>query len=110
MLRFVLLIAGLVASVTAAFPQTKADQQKRDLKIEKIEPDPTTAPPKGPVIPRSYAVIVGISHYANVPAKLQLNFPERDAQSIYSALISPEGGRFKAENVVVLTGDRKSVV
>ncbi len=109
MLRFVLLIACLVSSVTAAFPQTKADQQKRDLKIEKIEPDPITAPPKGPTIPRSYAVIVGISHYANVPAKLQLNFPERDAQSIYSALISPEGGRFKAENVVVLTGAKATL-
>ncbi len=90
------------------FSADRCGQQKRDLKIEKIEPDPTL-PPKAPAIPRSYAVIVGISHYAHVPDKLQLQFPERDAQSIYTTLISPEGGRFKAENVVLLTGAKATL-
>lgn len=105
MFRFFLFVA---TAAGIAFPQTVADQQKRDLKIEKIEPDPTL-PPKAPAIPRSYAVIVGISHYAHVPDKLQLQFPERDAQSIYTTLISPEGGRFKAENVVLLTGAKATL-
>lgn len=90
----------------AAFSQTTAPR-KRDLKLEKIEPDANL--PKAPTIPRSYAVIVGISHYANIPSKLQLQFPERDAQSIYTTLISPEGGRFKAENVVLLTGAKATL-
>jgi tetratricopeptide (TPR) repeat protein len=109
MLRFLLFFSmALCTVVSTAFPQAVTDQQKRDLKIEKIEPE-STLPPKAPAIPRSYAVIVGISRYANVPDKLQLQFPERDAQSIYSTLISPEGGRFKAENVVLLTGAKATL-
>ena len=54
-------------------------------------------------------MIVGISHYKNLPEKLQLQYPERDAQSIYTILISPEGGNFKAENVHILTGDKATL-
>jgi hypothetical protein len=50
-------------------------------------------------IPRSYAVVIGISSYKNLPASAQLEFPNRDAEDIYAALISPEGGQFPAENV-----------
>ena len=35
--------------------------------------------------------------------------PERDAQSIYTILISPEGGNFKQENVHVLTGAKATL-
>ena len=107
MLRFrpILFLAVLTAVPSTGFLQTTG--QKRDLKVEKIEPDSNL--PKAPEIPRSYAVIVGISHYANIPDKLQLQFPERDAQSIYTTLISPEGGRFKAENVVLLTGAKATL-
>ena len=87
-----LALAGLAAA--------QAPQQ-RDLKLEKIE-EPK-APANAPA--HSYAVIVGISAYPKLPDKWQLHFPERDAQSIYTALISPEGGNFKAENVKKLTGD-----
>jgi tetratricopeptide (TPR) repeat protein len=52
---------------------------------------------------------VGISAYPKLPAERQLHFPERDAQSIYTALISPEGGNFKAENVKVLTGAKANL-
>ncbi len=66
--------------------------------------------PKGMVMPpRSYAVIVGISHYKNLPENLQLNYAERDAQSIYTILISPEGGNFKAENVHILDGQKATL-
>lgn len=107
MLRFrSIVFLTISTAVSAGFSQTAAPQ-KRDLKVEKIEPDANL--PKAPTIPRSYAVIVGISHYANIPDKLQLQFPERDAQSIYTTLISPEGGRFKAENVVLLTGAKATL-
>jgi tetratricopeptide (TPR) repeat protein len=92
------------AGLAAAQPPAPG-QQQRDLKLEKIEPPnpPSNAPA------HSYAVIVGISAYPKLPPKWQLHFPERDAQSIYTALISPEGGNFKAENVKVLTGPQATL-
>ncbi len=60
-------------------------------------------------VPRSYAVVIGISHYKNLPAGAQLAFPDRDAEDIYAALISPEGGQFPAENVHKLVGERATV-
>lgn len=96
----------LCSSIALAFPQT----QQRDLKVEKIdEPATTTSAPKAVAIPRSYAVIIGVAKYQNLPANLQLNFSERDAEAIYSILISPEGGNFKAENVHKLIGPKATL-
>ena len=97
----------LACAALGAQQQQPPQQRQRDLKLEKIETP--ARPPKAPSIPRSYAVIVGISHYKNLPEKLQLQYPERDAQSIYTILISPEGGNFKAENVHILTGDKATL-
>jgi tetratricopeptide (TPR) repeat protein len=89
-------------------PPTK--QQQRDLTIEKEPPPPSTAgtapaADAGHVaIPHSYALVVGISKYKNLDAASQLHYPERDAESIYTILISPEGGNFHAENVHKLIG------
>ena len=77
--------------------------QQRDLKVEK-EPPPAAPKPAGVTIPRSYALVVGIAKYQSLPDKLQLQYAERDAEAIYSILISPEGGNFRAENVHKLTG------
>jgi tetratricopeptide (TPR) repeat protein len=96
----------LACAALGAQQQQPPQQRQRDLKLENIEPP---APPKTPSIPRSYAVIVGISHYKNLPDKLQLQYSERDAQSIYTILISPEGGNFKAENVHILTGPKATL-
>ncbi len=54
-------------------------------------------------------MIVGISKYKNLEDRLQLQFAERDAQSIHTVLISPEGGNFKAENVHMLTGSQATL-
>ncbi len=97
----------ILAAAAAVFAQQQQPPpQKRDLKIEKLE-DPTLPP--APVVPRSYAVVIGVSHYQNLPPHLQLQFSERDAQSMYTVLISPEGGNFKAENVHVLTGPKATL-
>ena len=101
-LLFLFALAGLAAAQTQTPPPAK---QQRDLKIEKI--DEPTLPPNAPA--HSYAVIVGVSKYPNLPANLQLRFSERDAQSIYTALISPEGGNFRVENVHLLTGDKATL-
>src|SRR5271155_935913 len=101
------LAAGQQPSQPAAQPQAAAPQstppaptqqdQNSDLNFKKE----TTLPP-GQVtvkIPRSYALVIGISKYKNLPAEAQLEYPDRDAESVYTVLISAEGGQFPAENV-----------
>ncbi len=87
--------------------QTPPKNQQRDLKIEKLEAEPSA--PKAPQIPRSYAVIVGVSSYRNLEARYQLKYAERDAQAIFTALISPEGGNFRVENVHLLTNEKATL-
>ena len=59
-------------------------------------------------IPRSYALVVGIADYQdpNVP---KLHYSERDAQSMFDVLISPEGGNFHRENVHLLIGPKATL-
>src|SRR5581483_2729285 len=92
---------GLVAAICGglAFAQKTPSTQPggRDLKIETLgtnAPD-RAAKPAGVTIPRSYALIIGIGRYQNIPADRQLQFSERDADSIYWILINPEGGNFR---------------
>ena len=95
--------------LTAQTPKPEVPGAKqRDLKLEKDEPVNTPAPVK-PSIPRSYALVVGIGKYEKLPENGQLQFPERDAEAIYSVLISPEGGNFKAENVHRLIGGKATL-
>jgi tetratricopeptide (TPR) repeat protein len=55
-------------------------------------------------VPRGYALIIGVSHYANLPADAQLKFAESDARAIYQTVISREGGQIEPENVKMLLG------
>ncbi|MEO8371561.1 MAG: tetratricopeptide repeat protein [Candidatus Solibacter sp.] len=99
----------LCAAVTAAQPTPKPPQsQQRDLKVERLDTPPGVIV-KTVRIPVSYAVIVGISKYPKLAAKDQLAFAERDAQAIFTALISPEGGNFRVENVHVLTNEKATL-
>jgi tetratricopeptide (TPR) repeat protein len=86
-----------------------APVQQRDLKLERDEQPTLPASPSKPAIPRSYALVVGIANYQKLAANAQLLFPERDAEAIYSVLISPEGGNFRAENVHKLIGPRATL-
>src|SRR5580704_1510741 len=105
-MNFAWRIASFILVALAAAAQTKSAQQSksRDLKYEEDRPavTPTT-------IPRGYALIVGVAGYKNLPANAQLDYSERDADSIYSVLISPEGGNFRAENVHRLTGAKATL-
>ena len=70
------------------------------------------APPKTSTAvapPRSYALIIGVGKYQNLSEKQNLLYSERDADSLYSILISPEGGNFRAENVHKLAGSRATL-
>ncbi len=99
---------GTLLLLIAVAALAQRPQTQRDLKIEKDTPPPPAAP-AAPAIPRSYAVVVGVAKYPKLPQNLQLNYSERDAESIYSILISPEGGNFRAENVHKLIGSRATL-
>ncbi len=93
-------LLGLMLFVCTAWGQLT----ERDLKF--VKQPPVT----GPVgIPRSYALVVGISDYANLPPRGQLKFPARDAAAVYTSLISPEGGQFPPENVHRLIGKQATL-
>ena len=102
------LLSTALAFAQQQQPPKPPTQQQRDLKVERLDEAPP-APKGNPLPPRSYAVIVGISAYKNLPENLQLKYAERDAQSIYTILISPEGGNFKAENVHILDGAKATL-
>ena len=86
---------------------------QRDLRIEKDVTTPAAAAPAAKptavAIPRSYALVIGISRYQNLAQGQQLQYAERDAEAIYSILISPEGGNFRAENVRTLIGPKATL-
>ena len=92
----------------AATPQQPQQQdQNRDLKFKKESTTPTGQTTVQ--IPRSYALVVGISHYKNLPKDAQLQYPNLDAESMYTVLISAEGGQFPAENVHKLIDEQATV-
>ncbi len=103
-------LAGLLLAALPMLAQQPATTQQRDLRVEK-DAGPVSIPggPQGVRIPRSYALIVGIANYQNLSAAQQLQFPERDADAIYSILISTEGGNFRAENVHKLVGAKATL-
>src|SRR4051794_3601461 len=99
------LIFWIALFASAVYGQQQ--QQKRDLTVKDVEPP--KAPSRTVAPPRSYALIVGIGKYQNLSEQEALQFSERDADSVYSILISPEGGNFRAENVHRLIGARATL-
>lgn len=98
------LLLPLVFAAMAQLPPAAQQKKQRDLVVE--GDTPTVTPPKAKTvaIPRSYALVIGVGEYANLTKEQQLQFSERDAEQMYSILISPEGGNFKAQNVHRLIG------
>ena len=97
-------LALLLAVLAIAGAQTR---QQRDLQLTKD--GAPVAPAVKPEIPRSYAVVIGVSEYPKLPARGQLKYPARDAAAVYTALISPEAGQFPAENVHRLIGSQATL-
>ncbi|HYZ82823.1 MAG TPA: hypothetical protein VE621_00390, partial [Bryobacteraceae bacterium] len=104
--RFVPAILGLMLGAGTLHGQSV---NKRDLKLELDEPREIKTGPKPVTIPRSYALVIGIAGYPGLSAKDQLEFAERDAELMYSILISPEGGQFRAEHVHRLIGPKATL-
>jgi tetratricopeptide (TPR) repeat protein len=103
------ILLALFSLTAAAFAQNQPGGQARDLRLERDDTAASGAAlPGGVAVPRSYALVVGISQYRNMPDN-SLQFADRDAESIYSILISPEGGNFRAENVHKLVGPQATL-
>lgn len=100
-----LIFAISLAAQDAAPP---APGKARDLVTTRL--DAIDAPAKGKAaIPRSYALVIGVSQYQHLSPKEQLLYPAEDAEAVYSVLISREGGNFGAENVHKLTGAKATL-
>ena len=114
MISLRILVCGLLLGAVGAGAQSApeqapaggagAAQDTRDLKV--VRPEAKGVPP---AIPRSYALVIGIASYKNLPVGAQLLYPNRDAEDVYTALISPEGGQFPAENVHKLINEKATV-
>ena len=96
--------ASFLSSQNPAPAQQPPDQGTRDLKPVH-SPENTGSIPSG-AAQQSYALVIGISHYENLPESAQLRYPDSDAESIYTTLISEQGGQFPANHVHMLTGFR----
>ncbi|HEY3841416.1 MAG TPA: caspase family protein, partial [Bryobacteraceae bacterium] len=100
------LLLLLIPAILWCQPAPSPPKTERDLKLDTGN---TRSTPSGVVVPRSYALVVGISQYKNLPPEGQLQFPERDAESIYTVLISAEGGQFEPGNVHKLIGSQATL-
>jgi tetratricopeptide (TPR) repeat protein len=91
------LLAGLFCALL------HAQTQHRDLKISRDSANGLDQRS------RLWAVVVGISHYDNVPPQAQLRFADRDAQAFAAFLRSPAGGGFPSDHVQILLNDKASL-
>jgi tetratricopeptide (TPR) repeat protein len=110
-IRYQFSIGAVLAAALVLSAQTPPQEprRQRDLKVEKLEEEPPPEKPSVVTVPKSYALIIGVADYRNLPQKAWLQFSTRDAEAIYSILISPEGGNFHAENVHRLIGPKATL-
>src|SRR5262245_46311074 len=101
------LVMALIGSMAFGH-SSRSRQQQRDLRLDRSSVS-NASRGSSTKIPRGFAVVVGVAHYQNLTEGQQLQFAERDAEAIYSILISPEGGNFRAENVHKLTGSKATL-
>lgn len=103
-MRALAVLLSISLGAAAQAPAPPAAGQQRDLQFTREPAAPVVKPGEAVTIPRSYALVVGISEYPKLPPQGQLRYAARDAAAIYAALISPEGGQFPPENVRRLIG------
>ena len=105
------LFLPLLLGASLLLAQRPAPNKARDLKLE-ADPFPegeSQLLTRKVDIPRSYAIVIGVGAYQNLSKDLHLAYSERDADSLYSILISLEGGNFRSENVKKLLGPRATL-
>ncbi len=97
-------VPATTAPAASASPAAQQSSETRDLKTVDLSTKKAQVS-----IPRSYALVIGIAKYKNLPESAQLSFPNRDAEDMYTTLISAEGGQFPAENVHKLIDEKATV-
>jgi tetratricopeptide (TPR) repeat protein/uncharacterized caspase-like protein len=97
-------LAGLLLLALPLAAQQAPTPDARDLKT--VGPATQNKPVS---IPRSYALVIGVASYKNLPSTAQLEYPNRDAEDVYTTLISAEGGQFPAENVHKLINEKATI-
>ena len=105
------LLFQLILAASLLTAQKQDSRKARDLKVE-ADPFPegeSQLLSRTVDIPRSYAIVVGVGAYKNLSKDLHLAYSERDAESLYSILISLEGGNFRSENVKKLLGPKATL-
>jgi hypothetical protein len=88
---------AVVLSVPHAGTAQTTPGERRDLSLERIE--------SGSDLDRQrklWAIVIGISHYKNLPPQSQLRFAHRDAETFAAFLRSPNGGGFPSSHLKVL--------
>lgn len=100
----VLQISELHSAQDPAQTPPKQDQNDRSRDLKPVRPDGQGATVPSTGVSQSYALVIGIAHYQNLPESAQLQYPDRDAEAVYSTLISEQGGQFPANHVHMLTG------
>jgi len=87
-----------------------ATQDSNDLKDRDLQIRPLPSANDHPrVIPRGYALVVGVGKYEKLDPEDYLKFSESDAEAVYRVLISQQGGSFPAENVHKLIGSQATL-
>lgn len=96
----VVVLASVLAAAGVHAGQAPVGQAPRDLIL---------APRNKPLVaasgvPRGYALIVGISRYANLDQTKPMRSPESDADAFHKVLVDEQVGAFRPEDVHVLKG------
>lgn len=99
---------SLLNSQAPAPSQQAPDQGSNTRDLKPVHPPENASPTQTSVVPQSYALVIGIAHYQNLPESAQLRYPDHDAESLYTTLISKQGGEFPADHVHMLTGTQAS--
>lgn len=90
----------LFASVLSAQVQDPLGQ--RDVVVRRLAS--ATELSNKVTIRRGYALVIGVAKYKNLSDEANLRYAESDAEAVYRAIISKEGGYIEPENVKKLIG------
>jgi uncharacterized caspase-like protein/Tfp pilus assembly protein PilF len=99
-----LFACSLLHSQSPAPSPQAPDQGDKARDLKPVHPPEAVSPSQANLVRQSYALVIGIAHYENLPESAQLRYPDRDAESLYTTLISQQGGEFPANHVHMLTG------
>ena len=104
MSKWILALACLPALAAA---QNNGPLPSRDLGTVRIGERTGSNMPV--TVPRAYAIVIGISTYKNLAKEDNLSYAAKDAENVYNALLSKEGGNIAFDNVTKLIGPQATL-